>query len=216
MHEIMHALGFYHEQSRNDRDSYITINWSNIKPDKQHNFSCHNSGTDLAEFDFNSIMLYSSYISDTSFVYSSTTPVMTKLDGSTFVGQRNGLSQGDINGLLTVYGSPYCKLARQTEVLQDGFQGSTEIYEAWETTTLNFYTDNSFANETILFKPRVVNVRKTTITCQDHQAHYDYQTITVTLNAGQHSYILDDRRNYEMDIQGTPYEIDIVYYTLLD
>ena len=34
----MHALGFYHEHMRPDRDDYVTINENNIKAAMIHNF----------------------------------------------------------------------------------------------------------------------------------------------------------------------------------
>lgn len=61
-HEIMHALGFVHEQNRADRDDYITVLPNNIEEDEIHNFEklpvefMKVSG--LAAFDFHSLMIY--------------------------------------------------------------------------------------------------------------------------------------------------------------
>lgn len=30
IHELMHALGFYHTMSRRDRDRYVQVNYDNI------------------------------------------------------------------------------------------------------------------------------------------------------------------------------------------
>jgi hypothetical protein len=31
VHELLHALGFYHQQSAYERDDFVKINWENIK-----------------------------------------------------------------------------------------------------------------------------------------------------------------------------------------
>ena len=91
-HEIGHAIGLYHEQSRHDRDNYVTINLNNVQSNARGNFDKITSNYyNMGGFDFSSIMLYSSY----DFAIDSSKPTMTKKDGSTFIGQRSGLSDGD-------------------------------------------------------------------------------------------------------------------------
>ncbi|WP_188558708.1 M12 family metallopeptidase [Hymenobacter glacieicola] len=102
IHEIGHALGLFHEQTRNDRDTYVNILTQNIQAGYENNFSKYStsgySGTDYGMLDFGSIMMYG------SFSFSSNgQPTITKKDGSTFEIQRAGLSAGDKSGIDAMY-----------------------------------------------------------------------------------------------------------------
>lgn len=57
-HELGHALGLWHEQSRFDRDTYITVEWENIQLDKKDNFYIRYEADVYGFYDFGSIMHY--------------------------------------------------------------------------------------------------------------------------------------------------------------
>ena len=57
-HELGHALGLYHEQSRTDRDTYVTINWANIQSGKEGNFALESGSGRYGPYDFDSVMHY--------------------------------------------------------------------------------------------------------------------------------------------------------------
>lgn len=109
IHEIGHAIGFFHEHQRQDRGNFIQINWQNIISGLEHNFQTYvdlgEPGFELGTLDFNSVMMYGS-----DFFSANGFPTVTRLDGTTFSVQRNGLSTGDIETAAFIYGPPFVKL----------------------------------------------------------------------------------------------------------
>jgi hypothetical protein len=98
VHEIFHAVGAWHEQSRGDRDQFIRIAWENIQPGREHNFNQHvTDGDDIGTYDFDSIMHYPS----TAFSKNGQPTIITL--GGQQVGQRSGLSAGDIAAVNSMY-----------------------------------------------------------------------------------------------------------------
>ncbi len=61
-HLIGHVLGFFHEQSRPDREDYVKINYALIQPDKIINFQYYPSSVSSTfgfPYDYSSIMHFS-------------------------------------------------------------------------------------------------------------------------------------------------------------
>ncbi|OQV19689.1 putative High choriolytic enzyme 1 [Hypsibius exemplaris] len=58
VHEALHAMGFQHEQTRSDRDNWVTIELSNIIPEYQFAFEKEQTNNLNTPYDYYSVMHY--------------------------------------------------------------------------------------------------------------------------------------------------------------
>lgn len=103
MHEMMHVLGFLHEQSRPDRDNNVKIAWDNIIKGHDKNFLKYTSAqTNLGgmAYDYGSVMHYSQY----AFSKNKQRTIIPLNEAGVRIGQRETLSQVDIAKIRMLYG----------------------------------------------------------------------------------------------------------------
>ncbi|XP_074659249.1 uncharacterized protein LOC141911998 [Tubulanus polymorphus] len=100
IHQLMHALGFYHEHSRPDRDAHVEIMWENIQDGKDDNFDRMSPGTVDTHgtiYDYDSVMHFGGYAFSNN-----GQATINSLSGAP-IGQSNDLSAIDILEIQALY-----------------------------------------------------------------------------------------------------------------
>uniref|UniRef100_A0A8C4ZTL5 Metalloendopeptidase n=1 Tax=Gadus morhua TaxID=8049 RepID=A0A8C4ZTL5_GADMO len=98
-HELNHALGFNHEQTRSDRDQYVRINWRNINRRSAYNFKKKNTNNLNTPYDYTSIMHYGRR----AFSINGRDSITPIPNSRVRIGQRKGMTKNDILRINRLY-----------------------------------------------------------------------------------------------------------------
>lgn len=117
-HEFCHALGFWHEHTRPDRDTYVDVWFSRVAPEHQHNFNIRPAGDWAAGslntgYDFDSVMHYFACAFSTcslctciDVLFCTPLDVWAAYDAwQCAMGQQDHLSGSDVQDMINVYGA---------------------------------------------------------------------------------------------------------------
>jgi len=131
VHEFLHALGFLHEQSRDDRDDYITINYDNVYDGyaSQFNKASLDETKLISTYDYKSTMHYSAYAFSKN-----GQPTIARKDGSSGSfgqGVNGDFSELDTQKLNALYG---CSTGTTDATTAGTTQATTTTTQATTTT----------------------------------------------------------------------------------
>nr|XP_019935767.1 PREDICTED: high choriolytic enzyme 1-like [Paralichthys olivaceus] len=91
-HELLHALGFNHEQTRSDRDEHVRIQLQNVIPGMESNFRKINTRNLGTPYDYNSVMHYGRF----AFSRNRQATILPIPDNNVAIGRANQMSANDI------------------------------------------------------------------------------------------------------------------------
>ncbi|MGH1543773.1 MAG: M12 family metallopeptidase [Arenicella sp.] len=132
-HEIGHALGLSHEQSRSNRDSFVTVLFDNIIAGREGNFAIRNT-VSFGAYDFDSVMHYGkNFFSIDRANLNTLEPLPAYSQFLNTIGQRNHLSVLDQAGMGQRYGATTAPVPDQYE--PDGTSGEATVLEACKAQT---------------------------------------------------------------------------------
>ena len=154
LHEMGHEIGLYHEQSRSDRDTYITVNYQNLIKGSRFNFDIiQDNVQNLALYDYASVMEYPAF----SFTRNGG-PAIDSIPAGMPLSNGAGYSAADIEGVERLYGAPPTSVTITSnppglQVIVDGSTITTPQVFSWalnSTHTLNVQTNVQTLNGDIV------------------------------------------------------------------
>ncbi|GMT04099.1 hypothetical protein PENTCL1PPCAC_26273 [Pristionchus entomophagus] len=109
MHETLHALGVIHQHLRVDRDKFIKVEWANVNPQKYDQFATADQSLYTSygiKYSYDSIMHYNAYTNAIDVKKPTMIPLMNSESNLSLLGQRDQLSQTDVNLINKMYCKP--------------------------------------------------------------------------------------------------------------
>ncbi|XP_072379095.1 hatching enzyme 1.2-like [Diabrotica undecimpunctata] len=133
IHELMHKIGFWHEQSRTDRDDFVDIFKQNIRKGMESNFD-----RKIKDINFNQLYDYASvmHYSPKAFSKNGKNTIVPKdISFIKKMGQRRGLTKRDITKINLMYNCP-----ERTNAIH----GNRNIYFAGKNEYRNYLYSNNY------------------------------------------------------------------------
>ncbi|XP_055335907.1 astacin-like metalloprotease toxin 1 [Paramacrobiotus metropolitanus] len=158
IHELLHALGFYHEQNRPDRDEFVQVYPENIQPEMYDtNYRILRSmPTHGIPYDYESILHYAAW----DFAIKRDKPaIIPKIRTSVRMGQRKWMSPLDVVRLQKAYGC-----------LDDNFEKITQspVGASTTVTTAPSALNTSISSQNLAAFFAEQRTLRTNMACSDH------------------------------------------------